>query len=101
MSKRVVTVGRHGTRIAKKRNWNFPVFAVKVYEYRARKSDGVSTARLVETLEETATSCHGEPSETLLETAREIARERGLPFTPGVVQGDIDPDERVCGSAAA
>lgn len=100
-TKRVMTVGRFGTRMAGVGKLHFPIFAVKVYEYRVRKSDGVSTARLVETIEETATACDGEPSRPLIEKAQEIARERGFPYVPGVVYGDVDPDEPVCGSVAA
>jgi len=85
---RIITVGRNGARMARTPSgFSFPVWSVKLYEARARQSDGVLTYRLRDVL---SCSVSGRaPSARLMEEAMAIAHTRGLRFALNVVQGTL------------
>lgn len=79
--RRVVTVARYGSKLAKSR---WPIWTGAIYEARARK-DGVRTYRLVERFGPTRSG--NKPSRKFVSDVREAAKAMGLPFVEGVRQG--------------
>jgi hypothetical protein len=85
----VVTVGRFGSRLAKCGNQIIvPVWAIKVYEGRPRKTDGKWTYRLKWTVPGTARA-GSRPSRSLVNKAKGYAFDNGYAFVAGVTYGDL------------
>ncbi|MCP4741381.1 MAG: hypothetical protein GY871_04020 [Actinomycetales bacterium] len=86
--KQAVSTGRMGTRQAIVRKGGctmaFPIYSAKLYELRPRQSDGAMTWRFVEHLTEGHTGY-----KTTEARAVALAEERGLPYEPGLLYGQI------------
>jgi len=83
----VVTVGRAGNRMAATgRGFSVPVWAIKMYEAKPRKKDGVYTYRLSLSWGHVSGK---KPSARLLTEAVDYATELGVPFVNHVAHGDV------------
>ena len=80
----IATVGRDGERIAQVGDLTFPIFVGKIYEQRARKSDGLWQWRLVGTYGKTRSGFV--PSASFIQELSDAAEELGLSFRLGITQ---------------
>ena len=84
---KVVTVGRAGNRrAATGRGFSVPVWAIKLYEAKPRKKDGVYTYRLSLSWGQVSGK---KPSARLLAEAEDYATNSGVPFLNHVAHGDV------------
>jgi hypothetical protein len=85
-----ITAGRYGSKQANKRvpghgTFHFPLYSVKLYEARKRKSDGAVTWRFVKHLTDGHTWYP-----TVEGWAEDLARTSGVSFEPGLVHGTVE-----------
>ena len=78
----IATVGRHGARTAKVGDMSFPIWIGKIYEQRARQSDGMMQWRLIGTYGQSRSGFA--PSALFIQELSDAAADLGLNFELGI-----------------